>query len=32
MFDDFDTQIHCEELNDFQPTAEDYEDYHEENE
>ena len=27
MFDDFDTQIHCEELNDFQPTAEDYEDY-----
>ena len=27
MFDDFDTQIHCEELNDFQPTAEDYEEY-----
>jgi len=25
MYDDFDTQIHCEELNDFQPTAEDYE-------
>ena len=32
MIDDFDTQIHCEELNDFQPTAEDYEDYHAENE
>ena len=29
MIDDFDTQIHCEELNDFQPTAEDY---HAENE
>ncbi len=27
MFDDFDTQIQCEELNDFQPTAEDYEEY-----
>ena len=27
MFDDFDTQIQCEELNDFEPTAEDYEDY-----
>ena len=26
--DDYDTQIQCEELNDFQPTAEDYEDYH----
>jgi len=27
MFDDFDTQIQCEELNDFQPTDEDYEGY-----
>ena len=27
-YDDFDTQIHCEELNDFQPAAEDYEEYH----
>ncbi len=27
MFDDFDTQIQCEEYYDFQPTAEDYEDY-----
>jgi len=25
--DDFDTQIQCEELTDFQPTAEDYEEY-----
>ena len=25
--DDFDTQIQCEELNAFHPTAEDYEDY-----
>ncbi len=27
MFDDFDTQIQCEEVYDFEPTAEDYEDY-----
>lgn len=27
MYDDFDTQIQCEEVYDFQPTAEDYEDY-----
>ena len=27
MYDDFDTQIQCEEYYDFQPTAEDYEDY-----
>ena len=27
MFDDFDTQIQCEEYYDFEPTAEDYEDY-----
>mgnify|MGYP003112588907 FL=1 len=25
--DDFDTQIQCEEIYDFQPTAEDYEEY-----
>ena len=24
---DFDTQIQCEEIYDFQPTAEDYEEY-----
>ena len=27
MFDDFDTQIQCEEYYDFEPTAEDYEVY-----
>ena len=27
MFDDFDTQIQCEEVYDFEPTAEDYEEY-----
>ena len=27
MFDDFDTQIHCEELTDFVPSEEDYADY-----
>ncbi len=24
MFDDFDTQIQCEEVYDFEPTEEDY--------
>ena len=32
MYDDFDTQIQCEEVYDFQPTAEDYEEYDAENE
>jgi len=27
MFDDFDTQIQCEEIYDFEPTADDYEDF-----
>ena len=27
MYDDFDTQIQCEEIYDFQQTAEDYEEY-----
>ena len=31
MFDDFDTQIQCEEIYDFQPTAADYEEYDEQN-
>lgn len=29
--DDFDTQIQCEEIYDFQPTAQDYEEYNEQN-
>tara|TARA_Y100000004_G_scaffold176170_1_gene216492 strand:+ start:996 stop:1097 length:102 start_codon:yes stop_codon:yes gene_type:complete len=31
MYDDFDTQIQCEEIYDFQPTADDYEEYDEQN-
>ena len=27
MYDDYDTQIQCEEFYGFEPTAEDYEDY-----
>jgi len=27
MYDDFDTQITCEEFYGFEPTAEDHEDY-----
>ena len=32
MYDDFDTQIQCEEIYDFQPTADDYASYEETNE
>ena len=27
MFDDFDTEIQCEDFNDFVPTDDDYEDF-----